>query len=265
MAIHEMFIYLCVQNAAEALDFYARAFGAREKFRLSEAGGRIGHAEMEFDGATLMLSDEFPEYGIEAPPTVGGRRSPSIYMSTTPTRWSSGRQKRAPASRWPPPISSTGNDPESCATPSAIVGTSVTASKRYHRKRCKSATTIWWPREAGNGAWPSAKGSAAGLSHRPGRLDAKWLAAVARHPKAPMAMTRRETRRRGGGGGDEDGYVQPRSWATRPERRPGSYDVGVPSPVSSETRLDVSQCSSATSWSMPQSQFQVRMRRTRSR
>lgn len=42
------------------------------------------------------------------------------------------------------------------------------------------------------------------------------------------------------------------------------YEVGVPSTVSSETRLDVSQRSS-TSWSMPHSQFQVRMRRTRSR
>ena len=41
MAIHGMFICLCAKNAAEALDFYARAFGTREKFRLSEAGGRI--------------------------------------------------------------------------------------------------------------------------------------------------------------------------------------------------------------------------------
>ena len=49
-----------------------------------------------------------------------------------------------------------------------------------------------------------------------------------------------------------------------PGRPEGSYDADVPSPVSSETRLDVSQRSS-TSWSMPQSQFQVRMRRTRSR
>ena len=78
MAIHEMFIYLCVQNAAEALDFYARAFGAREKFRLSEAGGRIGHAEMEFDGATLMLSGEFPS-------TASRRRPPSAAAGHHPS------------------------------------------------------------------------------------------------------------------------------------------------------------------------------------
>jgi len=52
------------QNAAKAIDFYGKAFGAAEKFRLSEPSGRIGHAELDFGGATLMLSEEFPEYGI---------------------------------------------------------------------------------------------------------------------------------------------------------------------------------------------------------
>ena len=44
MAIHGMFICLCAKNAAKGLDFYARAFGTREKFRLSEAVRRIDHA-----------------------------------------------------------------------------------------------------------------------------------------------------------------------------------------------------------------------------
>jgi PhnB protein len=67
MAVHELFIYLCVRDAPAAIDFYARAFGAAEKFRLTEPGGRIGHAEVLFGGYTLMLSEEFPEYGIHAP------------------------------------------------------------------------------------------------------------------------------------------------------------------------------------------------------
>jgi uncharacterized glyoxalase superfamily protein PhnB len=67
MAVHELFAYLCVRNAAEAIDFYCRAFGAREKFRLTEPSGRIGHAELDFGGTTMMLSDEFPECGITAP------------------------------------------------------------------------------------------------------------------------------------------------------------------------------------------------------
>jgi PhnB protein len=72
MAVHELFAYICCKNAAQAIDFYARAFGAREKFRLTEPRGRIGHAELDFGGTTLMLADEFPEYGIRAPePTHG--------------------------------------------------------------------------------------------------------------------------------------------------------------------------------------------------
>jgi PhnB protein len=69
--IHEMFPYLCVTNAVAAIDFYVQAFGAKEKFRLVEPSGRVGHAELEFGGATLMLADEFPEYGIRSPTSIG--------------------------------------------------------------------------------------------------------------------------------------------------------------------------------------------------
>ena len=79
MAVHEMFAHLCVENAVEAISFYEKAFGATEKFRLVEPGGRIGHAELDFDGATLMLADEFPEIGVKSPPSIGG--SPvTIYL-----------------------------------------------------------------------------------------------------------------------------------------------------------------------------------------
>jgi uncharacterized glyoxalase superfamily protein PhnB len=67
MAIHELFAYLRVKNAAAAIAFYKEAFGATEKFRLVEPSGRIGHAELAFGSATLMISDEFPEYHCLAP------------------------------------------------------------------------------------------------------------------------------------------------------------------------------------------------------
>ena len=67
MAVKEMFAYLCVRNTAQAIDFYTRAFGASEKLRLTEPSGRIGHAELDFGAATLMLCDEFPELGVTAP------------------------------------------------------------------------------------------------------------------------------------------------------------------------------------------------------
>ena len=56
-AIHEVFAYLRVSDTAAALRFYAQAFGAVEKFRLTEPSGRIGHAEMQLGPAVLMLSD----------------------------------------------------------------------------------------------------------------------------------------------------------------------------------------------------------------
>ncbi|HXV59714.1 MAG TPA: VOC family protein [Vicinamibacteria bacterium] len=71
MKIHEMFPYLCVSDAKAAIDFYGNVFGVSEKFRLTEPSGRVGHAELDFNGMTLMLSDEFPEFGIRAPSTVG--------------------------------------------------------------------------------------------------------------------------------------------------------------------------------------------------
>ncbi len=72
MAIHEVFAYLRLRDAARAIEFYTRAFGAKEKFRLTEPGGRIGHAELELGGTTIMLSDEYPEMGIRGPQSIGG-------------------------------------------------------------------------------------------------------------------------------------------------------------------------------------------------
>lgn len=72
MKIKELFPYLHVQGAAKAIEFYTHAFGATEKFRLTEPSGRVGHAELDFGGMTLMLADEFPEYGIRGPQAIGG-------------------------------------------------------------------------------------------------------------------------------------------------------------------------------------------------
>lgn len=67
MAIHELYVYLRAKDAEAAVAFYKAAFGATELFRLTEPGGRIGHVELDFGGTTVMLSSEFPEFGIHAP------------------------------------------------------------------------------------------------------------------------------------------------------------------------------------------------------
>jgi len=70
--VHEVYPYLRVHSAAEAIAFYARAFDAIELFRLTEPSGRIGHAEIKIGPATIMLSDEYPALGISGPRSLGG-------------------------------------------------------------------------------------------------------------------------------------------------------------------------------------------------
>ena len=71
MKIHEAFIQLRVKNTAAAIAFYELAFGAKEKYRLVEPSGRVGHAEVDFGGTIIMVSDEYPELGIRGPQSLG--------------------------------------------------------------------------------------------------------------------------------------------------------------------------------------------------
>jgi PhnB protein len=72
MTIHELFVQLRVREAVRAIAFYEKAFGATEMFRLVDPSGRIGHVELGFGSTTVMLSDEFPEYGALGPQSIGG-------------------------------------------------------------------------------------------------------------------------------------------------------------------------------------------------
>lgn len=65
---------LVAKGAGEAIDFYKRAFGATEQFRLEDPSepGKISHAELEIYGAAVMLADEYPDFGALAPQSVGG-------------------------------------------------------------------------------------------------------------------------------------------------------------------------------------------------
>ncbi|HYB96688.1 MAG TPA: VOC family protein [Vicinamibacterales bacterium] len=64
--------YLVVKGAAEAIDFYKKAFGATEMMRMPGPGGRIMHAEVKIGNSMLMLSDENAEQGQVSPATLGG-------------------------------------------------------------------------------------------------------------------------------------------------------------------------------------------------
>jgi PhnB protein len=64
--------YLCVKSTAAAMKFYAKAFGAKEHFRLQEPSGKVGHAEMAIGNSRMMLADEYPDWGHLSPVTLGG-------------------------------------------------------------------------------------------------------------------------------------------------------------------------------------------------
>jgi PhnB protein len=64
--------YLIVKGAAEAIEFYKRAFGATELLRMADPKGRVGHAEIRIGDSVIMLADEYPEMGHRGPRSLGG-------------------------------------------------------------------------------------------------------------------------------------------------------------------------------------------------
>jgi PhnB protein len=69
---HTLTPYLTVKGGADAIDFYKRAFGAKEKFRMPGPDGKtVGHAELIIGDSVIMLADEFPGCG-QSPETLGG-------------------------------------------------------------------------------------------------------------------------------------------------------------------------------------------------
>jgi PhnB protein len=64
--------YLSIRDAAGAIEFYKKAFGARERSRTADPSGRIGHAEIDIAGGVIMLAEECPQMDFESPQKYGG-------------------------------------------------------------------------------------------------------------------------------------------------------------------------------------------------
>lgn len=69
---HSITPYLSIKDAAKAIDFYKRAFGATELFRLVAPSGEIGHAEIKIGDSQIMLADPCEEGTFRNPQTLGG-------------------------------------------------------------------------------------------------------------------------------------------------------------------------------------------------
>ena len=63
---------LVVKDAAQAIDYYKKVFGAEELMRMPSPDGKISHAEIKIGDSKIFLSDEFPQHGGKSPQTLGG-------------------------------------------------------------------------------------------------------------------------------------------------------------------------------------------------
>jgi PhnB protein len=69
---HAVTPYLCINGAVAALEFYKKAYGAKEIMRMPAPEGKIGHAEITIGGSRIMLADEYPDIGFRSPRSIGG-------------------------------------------------------------------------------------------------------------------------------------------------------------------------------------------------
>jgi PhnB protein len=76
---HTLTTYLAVDDAAGAIDYYTRAFGAKELGRMDAPGGKIGHAELQIGDSRFMLADAFPQSSTRPPKELGGT-SASVFL-----------------------------------------------------------------------------------------------------------------------------------------------------------------------------------------
>ncbi len=79
---------LVIRDAAKAIDFYKKAFGAEETMRMPGPGGKVMHAELKIGDSIVMLGDEMPEMGAKGPKAYGGSPvSFYVYVAKVDAAW----------------------------------------------------------------------------------------------------------------------------------------------------------------------------------
>src|SRR5512142_206685 len=76
---HTVSPYLSIDDAARAIEYYVKAFGAKELVRMEAPGGKVGHAELQLGDSRIMLSDPFPQASTRPPKELGGT-SAGVFM-----------------------------------------------------------------------------------------------------------------------------------------------------------------------------------------
>jgi PhnB protein len=70
---------ITVRNAAEAIEFYKKALGAKERMRMQGPDGSISHAEIEIGDSVIFMGEEMPGMGNRSPQSLGGTTG-SLYL-----------------------------------------------------------------------------------------------------------------------------------------------------------------------------------------
>jgi len=142
--------YLCVRGAEAAIAFYADVFGAVERSRIAGPDGSIGHAEFVIGDSVVMLSDEFPDWGIRGPAAYGGTAvTIGVYVADVDAAYGRAVALGAQPVR-PSRISSAGTGPFS--TRGATGGASRRTSRTSPTTRSPAAPPRSWAAADGDPA-----------------------------------------------------------------------------------------------------------------
>jgi PhnB protein len=100
---HSVTPYLSVRNAAQALDFYKRAFGAEEVMRMNNPQGAVSHAEIKIGDSIVMIAEEASSSGLRSPQSLGSSTvSIFLYLNDVDTTFkqaiSAGAKEQQPLS-----------------------------------------------------------------------------------------------------------------------------------------------------------------------
>jgi PhnB protein len=143
---HSVTPYLAIDGASEAIEFYKKAFGAKERGRMDAPGGKIGHAELQIGDSVVMLSDALPQFSTRAPSELGGT-TVSVFMyvedvdAVVKQAVDAGAKVEIEVQDqfW-------GDRFGSVTDPFGHTGRSRPTSKTFRRRRWRSAPRRRWPR-----------------------------------------------------------------------------------------------------------------------
>ena len=97
--MHSITPHLVCAGAADAIDFYKKAFGATEEMRLPGPDGKLMHGAVRIEGSVVMLVDENPQWGAFGPKALKGSPVTSAFWLA---RWWT---RTATLGEWPPVVS----------------------------------------------------------------------------------------------------------------------------------------------------------------